>query len=126
MSPQPLLLACLIALIPATAAAAPKWEKKCSVKLPKDAPAETLKAKATVSKEDAETIARANMTRRPGPLKEGVLEVDSGCLVWSLTYKRGDKPGYLKLLVDAGDGQLLVEKSEAPSKEELEKAKKKH
>ena len=126
MKPVWLAMLCALPLLSPDAAAARQWEKNCSVKMDKGASAEQMKAKATLSRDDAEAIARANMTRRPGPLREGVLAVESGCLVWVLNYKRGDnKPGHLKLLIDAGAGQLLLEKSEAPTKEEIEKARKK-
>jgi hypothetical protein len=128
MSMKPVLLAtlCTLPLLSFDAAAARHWEKSCSVKMEKGASAEEMKAKATLSRDDAEVVARANMTRRPGPLREGVLAVESGCLVWELNYKRGDnKPGHLKLLIDAGAGQFLVEKAEAPSKEDMEKTRKK-
>lgn len=128
MSMKPVMLAtlCALPLLSMDAAAARQWEKNCSVKMDKGAGADAMKAKATLSRDDAEVVARANMTRRPGPLREGVLAVESGCLVWVLNYKRGDnKPGHVKLLIDAGAGQLLLEKSEAPTREELEKARKK-
>ena len=101
----PLLLA-----LPLPGGAAPAVN--CSVHVTKPATPAELEVLAKVSKKDAETIAIANLTRRPAGTAVAKLEVEKGCLAWSFEFKREKKPGVIQVWVDAGNGQFLWERVE--------------
>jgi uncharacterized membrane protein YkoI len=77
---------------------------------------------ASVSRQDAETIALANITRKPIATTRATLEVESGCLVWQLEFKRADKPGLIRVTIDAGDGRFLSEHYEGLHKQGVGRA----
>jgi hypothetical protein len=49
--------------------------------------------------------------------------VEKGCLVWAFYFKRAEKPGFIRVVVDAGDGKFLLERFESPQREAAELAK---
>jgi hypothetical protein len=117
---QQLFFTILLAL-PLTAGAAQKM--KCSITLVKTATSVELHALAKVTREDAKTIALANMTRKPSATTLAELEAEKGCLVWAFYFKRAEKPGFIRVMIDAGDGKFLSERFESPKREAAELAK---
>ena len=115
------LLFTILLALSLTAGAAQKM--KCSIPLAKTATAAELHSLAKVTREDAETIARANITRRPSATTLAELEVEKGCLVWAFYFKRTEKPGFIRVMIDAGDGKFLSERFESPKREAAELAK---
>jgi hypothetical protein len=103
----PLLLA-----LPVIAGAAHKVS--CSIHVTKPTTPTELKSFATVTMKDAETIALANLARKPNRTSSAVLEVEKSCLVWAFEFTRVQKPGLIKVLVDAGNGAFLSERIEKP------------
>ena len=118
--PLKYLLFTMLLALSLTAGAAQKI--KCSIPVTKKATAAELKALATVSREDAETIARATLTRKPLAMTSAELEVEKGCLVWSFDFKRAEKPGFTEIMVDAGNGKVVSQRYESPQKEAAERA----
>jgi len=104
------LLCPLLLALPLPGGATPALN--CSIHVANPATPAELQALATVSKKDAETIALANLTRKPAGAGLAKLEVDKDCLVWSFEYKREKKPGLIQVLVDAGNGKFLLERLE--------------
>jgi len=115
------LLFTILLALPLTAGAAQKM--KCSIQVEKTATAAELHALAKVSRKDAETIALANINRKPSATTLAELEVKKGCLVWAFYFKRAEKPGFIRVVVDAGDGKFLLERFESPQREAAELAK---
>jgi hypothetical protein len=115
------LLFMMLLALPLTAGAAQKW--KCSIPLEKTATAVELNALAKVTRVDAETIALANISRKPSATTLAELEVEKGCLVWAFYFKRAEKPGFTRVMIDAGDGQFLSERFEIRKREAAELAK---
>lgn len=109
------LLFTILLALPLSASAAQKM--KCSIPLVKTATAAELRALAKVTREDAKTIALANVTRKPSATTLTELAVEKGCLVWAFHFKRADKPGSIRVMIDAGDGQFLSERFESPQRE---------
>ena len=120
MQLKPLLFTMLLAL-PLTAGAAQKM--KCSIPAAKTATAAERRALAKVTREDAKAIALANVTRKPSATTRAELAVEKGCLVWAFHFKRADKPGSIKVMIDAGDSQFLSERFEGPQREAAGPAK---
>jgi len=111
MNARSLLLLLLVALPLASAAAPPIH---CSLPVSRPVAAAELEAMAKFSKKDAETIALANLARKPLGPGVGKLAVDKGCVVWSFEFKRDKKGSLVQVLVDAGNGQFLWERIERP------------
>jgi uncharacterized membrane protein YkoI len=80
----------------------------CSVKAKKGTPVASLKTMAKVSVDAAEkaAVAKAGADMK---VTETELEVEDGCLVYSVDLKADGKPK-LEVLVDAGDGKILAQK----------------
>ena len=111
MNARNLLLPLLLAL-PLPGAAAPPIN--CSLPVKQPVTATDMEAMAKISKKDAETIALANLARKPLGQGVGKLAVDKGCVVWSFEFKRDKKGSLVQVLVDAGNGQFLRERNERP------------
>ncbi|MEO8101590.1 MAG: PepSY domain-containing protein [Betaproteobacteria bacterium] len=115
-----LIYAILLAL-PLTSRASQKVS--CSIHAMTQATPAELAKLATFARKDAETIALANLNRKPGATVKSELKVERGCLVWAFDFKRAEKAGFIKVLVDAGDGRFLSERMESPQREAADHAK---
>lgn len=111
------LMCALLLTLPLTPGASPKI--KCSIHAPKDTSRAEMARLATTTRQDAEIIAIANLARKPGAIASADLELESGCLVWAFDFKRADKPGFIKVTIDAGNGKFLMERAEGPQKDAL-------
>ena len=109
------LLFTILLALPLTAGAEQKMA--CSIPLEKTATAAELHALAKVTREDAKTIALANITRKPSATTLAELLVEKGCLVWAFHFKRAEKPGLIRVMIDAGDGKFLSERFKSPQRE---------
>lgn len=106
------LLFPLLVALPFASSAAPAVH--CSIPASQPLATAEMETMAKVSKKDAETIAIANLARKPLGQGIGKLAVDKGCLVWSFEFKRDKKGTLVQVLVDAGNGQYLWERIERP------------
>jgi len=81
---------------------------ECSIRPPKRARPEELKALAKVSQAEAGKAAVASLSSaRPSGVLSSDLEVFDGCLVWPITLRYPEKGGVVEAFVDAGDGKVV-------------------
>ncbi len=113
------LAACALILAPALSQAA---GMPCSVHPPRHATKADLARLATVSRADAEHIAREALGRtKEISVASAGLEVEDRCLVWSFDLEVEGTSGVAELLVDAGDGKLLSSRHESARQEAAER-----
>ncbi len=84
----------------------------CSIHPTKDATETQLARLAKVSQADAEKRALARV-KSPAKVVGSELQVEDGCLVWTLIVKVAGKSGMQSLTVDAGTGKVLLAKYES-------------
>lgn len=82
----------------------------CSIHVTTPMTSAALETLAGITKKDAETVARANLTRAPSAMSSAEIAVKNTCLVWSIEFKRAEKPGSIIVFIDAGDGRFLSER----------------
>ena len=82
-----------------------------------------LRAKATVTADSAEAIARARVPN--GTITEGELEVERHRLIWSFDMKVAGQPGITEVNVDAKAGAVVGVSHEGPADEARENAQEK-
>ncbi len=81
---------------------------ECSIRPPKRARPEELKALAKVTQAEAGKAAVASLgSARPSGVLSSDLEVFDGCLVWPVTLRYPEKGGVVEAFVDAGDGKVV-------------------
>ncbi len=84
----------------------------CSIHPAKDATDAQLAGLAKVKQPEAEKRALAHV-KSPAKVVGAELQVEGGCLFWTLIVKEGGKAGMEELRVDAGTGKVLVAKHES-------------
>jgi uncharacterized membrane protein YkoI len=84
----------------------------CSIHPAKDATDAQLASLAKVTQAEAEKKALAHL-KSPAKVVGAELQVEGGCLFWTLIVKEGGKAGIETLKVDAGTGKLLMAKHES-------------
>ena len=90
----------------------------CSIRPPKNATKSELARLATLSRPDAEKIARETLGRaKDVSVTDAGLEVEDTCLVWSFELEVKGTPGVAAILVDAGDGKVLSSRHENARRE---------
>jgi len=83
----------------------------CSIHPGKDATDAQYASLAKISQADAEKRALARV-KVPAKVLGSELQVDDGCLVWTLIVKETGKSGLQSLKLDAGTGKVLSSKHE--------------
>jgi hypothetical protein len=109
----------IAAILPATAFGA----LPCSIQLPEDTPASGLRALAKLSEAEAEKAALSVVKAKRKRVVSKELEIEQRCLVYSFDIKVSGKSGVEEVLVDAGDGKVLLIKHETPQEEAREMKK---
>jgi uncharacterized membrane protein YkoI len=84
----------------------------CSIHPPKDATDAQLAGLAKVTQPQAEKRALAHV-KSPAKVVGAELQVEGGCLFWTLIVKETGKAGMEALKVDAGTGKVLTAKHES-------------
>ena len=84
----------------------------CSIHPAKDATDAQLASLAKVSQAAAEKKALAHV-KSPAKVVGSELQVEDGCLFWTLIVKVGGKAGMEALKVDAGTGKLMLTQHES-------------
>jgi predicted lipoprotein with Yx(FWY)xxD motif len=98
--------------------------KPCSVHPKKGASKDELAAMAKISQADAQKAALASFKgSSKATVKEGELEAEHGCLIYSFDIAIEGKSGVQEVEVDAGNGKVLSNKHESAASEAAEKAK---
>jgi predicted lipoprotein with Yx(FWY)xxD motif len=96
----------------------------CSIHPKKGAKKDELAAMAKISQEDAQKAALASLKdASKATVKEGELEAEHGCLIYSFDIAIQGKSGVQEVEVDAGNGKVLSNKHESAAAEAAEKAK---
>lgn len=112
------LAACALVLAPALVSAA---GMPCSIRPPEHARRAELARLATVSRTDAEHIAREALGRsRDISVAAAGLEVEDRCLVWAFDLEVEGTSGVAEITIDAGDGKLLSSRHESARREPRE------
>jgi uncharacterized membrane protein YkoI len=83
----------------------------CSIHPPKDATDAQLPKLAKVTQAQAEKKALAHV-KSPAKVVGAELQVESGCLLWTLIVKGASKTAVETVKVDAGTGKVLAAKRE--------------
>jgi len=98
-------------------------EPTCTIQASKDEKKEDLAAKARIQEAEARAFALNAVGALPGKavVKESELEVENGCLVYSVDIRVEGERGVREVLVDAGDGKILKTEREDESQEAKEK-----
>jgi len=113
----------IIAAVVILGAAPPAAKGRCTIRPPANTPKADLAKLAKIDREKAQALALASLSVSKGvTVTESGLEVEKGCLVWSLDLKLPSKPGVLEVQIDAGSGKVLGQTYESPKKEAAEKA----
>ena len=84
----------------------------CSIHPPKDATDAQLASLAKVTQAQAEKKALARATS-PAKVVGAELQVEGGCLFWTLIVKDAGKAGIETFKVDAGTGKVVTAKHES-------------
>jgi uncharacterized membrane protein YkoI len=84
----------------------------CSIHPPKDATDAQLASLAKVTQPQAEKKALAHV-KSPAKVVGAELQVEGGCLFWTLIVKEGGNAGMESVKVDAGTGKVLMAKHES-------------
>lgn len=79
-----------------------------------------LIAKAKVSRQDAEKIARAKVPN--GVIKEGEIEREHGKLIWSIDLTLANSPDIMEVNVNAMNGKVVSVERETPAQQAKEAA----
>jgi uncharacterized membrane protein YkoI len=96
----------------------------CSIHPKKGAKKDELAAMAKISQDDAQKAALASLKdSSKATVKEGELEAEHGCLIYSFDVAIQGKSGVQEIEVDAGNGKVLSNKHESAAAEAAEKAK---
>lgn len=106
-------------------------EMPCTIHPPKNAPDSELTRLAKVSAADAEKAALSGFSNfaSQATIASAELEVERGCLLYSLDVRVAGQKGVEEVLVDAGTGKVLSRRHETSrheaveSKREAERAK---
>lgn len=96
-----------MAAVPAGLAA-----EACSIHPGKDVTDAQFAGLAKISQADAEKRALARV-KVPAKVLGSELQVEDGCLVWTLIVKENGKSGMRSLKLDAGTGKVLSSKHES-------------
>jgi hypothetical protein len=98
-------------------------ELQCSIHPRRGTPEADLQALAKVSRSDAQkTALEALKPTSPVEVREGELEIERGCLVYSFDIHVSGKRGIEEFIVDAGSGKMLEHAHESPEQESAERA----
>ncbi|HEY2797009.1 MAG TPA: PepSY domain-containing protein [Thermoanaerobaculia bacterium] len=96
----------------------------CTVHPKKGAKKDELASMAKVSRDDAQKTALSSLKDpSKASVKEGELEAEHGCLVYSFDIAIEGQSGLQEVQVDAGNGKVLSSKHESAKAEADEKAK---
>jgi hypothetical protein len=107
----------------ALVAGPPAAKSRCTIRPPENTPQSELAKLARIDGEKAQALALASLSVSKGvTVAESGLEVEKGCLVWSLDLKLPYKPGMVEVQIDAGSGKVLKQTYESPKKEAAKKA----
>jgi hypothetical protein len=97
------LVVFVLLLLPLTASAK---RLECSIH-PRDISNASLPGLAKVSQADAQATALATIAAPDASKAQGKLEVDRGCLVYTVEIRVPGKMGVEEVIVDAGTGSVL-------------------
>jgi len=79
---------------------------------------------AKVTRADAEHVALTSIKAPPSAVvRDGELEVERGCLIYSFDIRVPGAPGIEEVAVDAGTGETLSHAHETPRQEAAERAR---
>ena len=96
----------------------------CSIHAKGGAKKDELAAMVRITQDEAQEAALASFeTSSKTTVKEGELEAEHGCLVYSFDIAIEGKSGIQEVQVDAGNGKVLSSKHESPKAEAAEKAR---
>lgn len=83
----------------------------CTIPVEKDTPASKLEGLAKISEMQARTYALESIKGSQDSYAEGELKVQQGCLVYVFDIpNQGKSGGAVEIVVDAGDGTILLNK----------------
>lgn len=86
----------------------------CAIRPPKGTRGEELRRLVVISEAEAERRAVAAVAPTPvGSVISSDPEVDDGCLVWPFLLRLGGGAGVRDVLIDAGDGKVLVSRPDS-------------
>ena len=95
----------------------------CSIRPKSGTPSHDVPGLAKVTRPQAEHSALASLGAPAGAVvREGELEVERGCLVYSFDIDLPGKSGIEEVMVDAGNGKTLSHSHETPRQEASERA----
>lgn len=97
-------------------------KSSCTIRPPKNTAESALAGLAKVSKADAEKAALAGFANfeASATVAESELEVERGCLVYSLDVRVSGRQGVEEVHVDAGTGKVLSREHETSKREAAE------
>jgi len=95
----------------------------CSIHPTKHASPSELLGLAKVTRAEAQRAALASIDAPPAAVvKEGEIEIEQGCLVYSFDIRVPSRSGIDEVMVDAGTGKALSHTHETPRQEAAERA----